>query len=260
MSDGFDFNGHEYWQKRAATFGGSGKRSNYVATVIERIGLPPESSVLDMGCATGTLAIPLALDGRSVLACDFASNMLSRLEELAFERGANVTTKLLDWNEDWEAAGIEENSVDIAIASRSLPTSNPRPYLEKLERAARKRVAVSVSGSSLPARDPKLCAFIGREVPEKRDDVVVLDELAKMGRQPSLSYIPCERPLKSESREWIVYELRKMAGREELSSKEEGLFEEFVDRHVRRVEIDGSQSYRLDYELIVRWALIQWDL
>lgn len=90
-----------------------------------------------MGCATGTLAVPLARAGHRVHGCDFAEAMLAILDERAAAENLPITSHLLAWEDDWEEAGLGENSVDVAFASRSLMSGDVSACVRKLDAAAR---------------------------------------------------------------------------------------------------------------------------
>ena len=60
-----------YWNKRATTFTRDAT-SEYERWLMDLLALTEGEEVLDMGCATGTLAVPLARAGHRVHGCDFA--------------------------------------------------------------------------------------------------------------------------------------------------------------------------------------------
>ena len=60
-----------YWNKRAATFTRFAT-GEYERWLMDLLALTEGEEVLDMGCATGTLAVPLARAGHRVHGCDFA--------------------------------------------------------------------------------------------------------------------------------------------------------------------------------------------
>ena len=128
-----------YWNKRAATFTRDAT-SDYEHWLLDLLALEAGDEVLDMGCATGTLAVPLARAGHRVHGCDFAEAMLAILDERAAAEHLPITSHLLAWEDDWEAAGLGTDSVDVAFASRSLmaeavgpssPSSTLRPGPER---------------------------------------------------------------------------------------------------------------------------------
>ena len=60
-----------YWNKRAATFTRFAT-GEYERWLMDLLALTEGEEVLDMGCATGTLAVHLARAGHRVHGCDFA--------------------------------------------------------------------------------------------------------------------------------------------------------------------------------------------
>lgn len=255
----------EYWNMRADTFGGmkgmSKATKGYMPRFIEMLDLREGQSVFDMGCANGTLAIPLARAGHFVCARDFSPRMIELLNIHAQAENLPIDAQLMAWEDDWEACGIEENSCDVAVASRSLAVG-PDMLLEaltKLDRVAREKVAVTVSASLAPAYDKRLLEYLGREVPIPRGHVEVIDALATMGRLPTLDYIPFERPMRFDNWDMAVLELRNFAGREEFDVREQELFEVYAREHFKVEEDeDGATVYQLDYKLPVAWAFITW--
>ncbi len=68
--------------------------------------------VLDLACGCGNVAIPAALRGASVIACDLSPELLDAGRRLAAQRGADVT-----WREaDAEALPFEDESFDVVLS------------------------------------------------------------------------------------------------------------------------------------------------
>lgn len=85
-----------YWNKRAATFARDAT-IEYERWLLDLLVLEDGDEVLDMGCATGTLAVPLARAGHRVHGCDFAEAMLAILDERATAENLPITSHLLAW-------------------------------------------------------------------------------------------------------------------------------------------------------------------
>ncbi len=253
----------KYWDLRAATFGkqcgGGSATHHYAEQFLKLLDTSNNSVVLDMGCAAGTLAIPLAKQGCRVIACDFSPKMIEKLEENIAHKDLSVTCKLMSWQDNWAEFGLTENSVDIAVASRSLGFKDVRHLLEKLDSVAREAVAITVSAGSVPAYEPRLMQHLGRELPDEQEIPKLIKMLYEMERFPHLTYIPCERPMRFDDLETARMELARMTGSAPLNNREQELFDQYVEDHFKQEQLDGKTVYQLDYTLIAPWAFIKWS-
>ena len=77
------------WSLRAASWDqhGSAGLGKVTATVLDAAAVQPGELVVDLGCGTGQLSLPLAERGGRVLAVDVSQDMVDRLEEAASGRG-----------------------------------------------------------------------------------------------------------------------------------------------------------------------------
>ena len=251
-----------YWNKRAATFTRSAT-SDYERWLLDLLALEAGDEVLDMGCATGTLAVPLARAGHRVHACDFAEAMLAILDERAAAEKLPITSHLLAWEDDWEAAGLGENSVDVAFASRSLMTEAVAPFIAKLDSAASSRAAVVVPASLPPSSDPRLLTYLGRAAKHPRNPRKVLRALRTLGRVPVTASTTTFRPMRFDSFDEARADLRRLAGHEPLTAREQRLFDAYAAQHVARVDAataseKAGEQWVLDYPLPVTWVFIGW--
>jgi ubiquinone/menaquinone biosynthesis C-methylase UbiE len=185
--------GVKCWNERAEDYLHQAGTSSYASDFIVYLALQPARSILDVGCGGGTLALPLARAGHELFAVDFSPKMLEVLEYRAREEGlGNLRTALLDFNapwEEWEAVGAAENSVDIAIASRSTMVDDLDAAFEKLERVAREKVAVTMATEFSPRgakRMGSICEDGSRFVP---DFIFAVNLLLQKRRYPELRFI-----------------------------------------------------------------------
>ena len=248
-----------YWNKRAATFTRDAT-SDYERWLLDLLALEADDEVLDMGCATGTLAVPLARAGHRVHGCDFAEAMLAILDERAAAENLPITSHLLAWEE----AGLGENSVDVAFASRSLMSGDVPACVRKLDATARSRAAVVMPDSLLPSRDPRLLTYLGRSA--RRACIVrdVTRALAALGRIPVFATTRTFRPMRFSSFDEARVDLRRLAGPEPFTAREQRLFDAYAAQHVAREDLTGpsevaEEHWVLDYRLPVTWAFIGWS-
>ena len=251
-----------YWNKRAATFTRNAT-SDYERWLLDLLTLKSGETILDMGCATGTLAVPLARAGHRVHGCDFAEAMLAILDERAAADKLPVTSHLLAWEDDWEEAGLGENSVDVAFASRSLMSGDVSACVRKLDAAARSRAAVVVPDNLLPSRDPRLLTYLGRSTRRPRVVRDVTHMLTSLGRIPTFATTQTFRPMRFSSFDEARADLRRLAGPKPFTAREQRLFDAYAAQHfVREAPADPSEAteghWVLNYPLPVTWVFIGW--
>ena len=183
------------WDEKAKTFPVKhGDQSGYVERFLSLASIDRGESVLDMGCGTGALATPLAQSGCKVIACDFSRGMLDKMLADQADLGVKgVDARLLSWSDDWDAQGLGENCVDVAIASRSIATSDLRESLMRLDRVARRRVCVTLPCGPSPRSDDRILEAAGFDPRVGRDFVYAFNILIACGITPEVAYIPNTR-------------------------------------------------------------------
>lgn len=246
----------QYWNAKAKEFSLKAGTSSYACDFIERAQIEDGESVLDMGCGSGALAIPLALAGHEVFACDFSSAMLSVLREAAQKNGVDerIHTRLLSWDDDWEASDVPV--CDVAIASRSMAADDLWGAIEKLDAHARRRVCATMSASLSPRIDRVLQKAIGRLDLSQPEFVYTMNMLWVMGKLPELSYIFSERKDLFESVDAAV---AKHAEILEANAKETERLRAYAVEHLHAVETDEGPRWEFDHKRTMDWAFIAWN-
>lgn len=183
-----------YWDKRAATFTTKDAPNPYVERFLELAGIRDGETVFDMGCGTGALSVPLGKRGNKVVAADFSRGMLDRLQETLDREGVRtVFPKQMSWSDDWPALGVRPGMVDVAVASRSVATSDLRDSLLRLTDVARRRVCVTLATGSSPRTDERILNAIGLSSVLGRDYLYAFNILANEGLRPEVAYIDSAR-------------------------------------------------------------------
>jgi SAM-dependent methyltransferase len=240
----------DFWDKRAPSFARNASKSDYINKLFKFIEVKLNWTVLDVGCAAGTLAIPLAGKVKAITGMDISSAMLEMLEERAVQSGIkNIRTLCGRWEDDWDSIGVGEH--DVAIASRSLITLDFRSALEKLNKAARRRVYISTIVGDGPL-DRRIFDALGRELNAGPDYIYIYNLLYGMGINASVDFISYEERNSYESPEEAFRILKCRF--ENMSFHEENILREYLDKHL----ICRGDKWQMSYLREIKWALIWW--
>jgi SAM-dependent methyltransferase len=184
---GHRWDGRAFWNARAPSFANHARESGYCDEVMAILQPCPDWTVLDVGCAAGTLAVPLASKVRAVTGMDISDVMLELLEQRCRELGiGNVRPLLAGWDDDWQAAGVVPH--DLVLASRSLFPADLGAAVAKLNAFARKRVMV-VSLVADGPYDRGVFEAVGRPLYRGPDFRFVTNYLAQIGIFANVGFI-----------------------------------------------------------------------
>lgn len=264
----------EYWDKRAKTFSTKDAPNAYVERFLELACIEPGETVFDMGCGTGALSLPLGAEGHEVIAADFSQGMLAAMDAELREKGiTTVTSKLMSWEDDWEAHGVHKNTADVAIASRSIAVSDMKAALMRLTAVARRRVCITLSTGSSPRMDERILADIGVKNEFGNDFLYAFNILVNEGIMPEVAYIKSTRTDTFDSVEEAYEDFSRMT-LDALADKESPeaaaalkRLREWTDEHLIANPDAGApdkkgvpqKDFKLDYQRVVRWAFLAWD-
>ncbi len=242
----------EFWDRRAPEFCRRQRDKNdYESDFLQLMRLKPEWSVLDVGCGSGTLAIPLAQQVKAVTALDFSSEMLKMVAQRCCDLGlTNIRPVHGRWEDDWTQLGIATH--DVAISSRSLSVSDLRSALIKLDQAARQQVYLSAVVGDGPF-DRRIYTVLQRPLQHGPDYLHIYHTLHELGIYANISFIVNQVWKSYESVAEAVESTRWMVP--DLTAAEQTRLEDFFAR-----ELEPWQGkWRLPQPRTIRWAVIYWD-
>jgi 2-polyprenyl-3-methyl-5-hydroxy-6-metoxy-1,4-benzoquinol methylase len=107
------------WSGRVASWDqhGSAALTAVTAAVLEAADVKPDAQIVDLGCGTGQISLPLATRGARVLAVDVSPAMVRRLESQARSQGAETLDGLVM---PIEELVLPAQSVDLVVSSYAL--------------------------------------------------------------------------------------------------------------------------------------------
>lgn len=240
-----------FWDKRAPSFAKAVSETDYADQFLAIMKPDADWTVLDMGCGSGTLAVPLARLVSSVTAVDFSGEMLAVVRKRCeAEDIRNITTIQGRWEDDWEKLGID--ACDMAIASRSMAVEDLQTSILKLNAVARKRVCIVTVVGDGP-HDRRLFDAVGRPLNIGPDYIYNYNMLYQMGICANVAFIEEIRNRTYNNPEEAVESMHWMF--DELNSREEEKLTAFIKKHL----VFRSGSWRLSYEKRIRWAVMWWE-
>ena len=180
--------GPTFWDGRAERYAervaGTAARDPFVRQARRHIGA--RTVVVDVGAGTGRFTLALAPRAREVVAVDASEGMLAVLRREADRDGVtNIRTEAARW-EDTDGVGG-----DLVICSYVLPlVEDVRPFLRKLDRAARRRVMVYLGAASPDLLlDPMWRHFHGAPRAPSPTYLDAVDVLSTLGITPDVQIV-----------------------------------------------------------------------
>ncbi|MBE2894063.1 class I SAM-dependent methyltransferase [Spirabiliibacterium falconis] len=231
------------WDKKALISGQNMLKGNYPTDFLSRVDFSGCQSALDFGCGPGTLSLLAAPYLHEVVACDYAPNMLTFLNDNAHRQGINnIRTLQLAYEDDWDAVP----ECDLVFASRCLELDDIQMGLKKLISKAKQRVYLTYKvGRSFLSDD--IDDLIERPIVPKPDYIYVINILYQLGIHPKVDYIECEdKRFMAESADELLERVRWSLG--ELSCVDEQKIRTYF-------QTDFQHTQR-----IIKWAFISFDV
>lgn len=234
----------ELWDKKASYMDKRVKKSIYNDAFLSKIDLTDCQSMLDFGCGTGNISIPLAHKLKEIYAIDYSVGMLEKYLANAKEKKLeNVIYYEKSWDDNWEHIP----KCDIVLASRSINgISNIKDILLKLDSFAKKRVYLTYK-TYFGFFDTKLYEALKRVKAPAPDYIYLVNILYSLGIYAKVDFIPVETKNQKNTtfdkfKDMVLWELGEL-NKDELT-KLQIYF---------KSEIEGKE------DKYAHWALISWD-
>lgn len=173
------------WDERAQVLYDQPLESAYTRAFIQRMDFTGASTLLDVGCGAGNIAVQVARRLDAVYGMDYSPVMLDVLAHHARAcRLDNVHAVQASWDSSWDSVP----RCDIVVASRSTLVDDMGDALSRLHDHARLRVYITYPVSGLLAQPHHDAAAGGRAVGQP-SYLYILNILQSRGIDASLNYI-----------------------------------------------------------------------
>ena len=179
------------WDKIAAEYGKWLENDDYPDVLLDQMRISSDDTVLDIGCAEGTITRKIAKKSKSVTGIDKSELMLNELNKKAKEDNiSNVETIKKDINDlTYESIG----DYDIVLASRCLNgIFNIKDILLTLNEIANKYVYITVFGSSTHKYKKEKAEIAGKPFKAGTDYMVLVMILKTLGIEANVLQLECE--------------------------------------------------------------------
>jgi ubiquinone/menaquinone biosynthesis C-methylase UbiE len=245
--------GIEDWDERARGFHEWVKANDYAEQFLNRIKVDANSTVLDVGCGPGNLAIPLAKRVKSVTALDISKEMLDYVRKDADKEGLGNIKCV---NKGWEdvVTGEDVEICDVAIASRSLVWFDLKESLSKIDRVSRQRVYLTRPvTTNLRHLYEGAYKAIGREYKSGPDYIYVYNLLYQMGTYANVEIFESKSRMCYPSLDKAVEDWRWKIGK--LKPDEEERLRAYLMEQLE----ERNGTFELKTQSKWKWALIWWE-
>lgn len=241
----------QFWNRRAPEFTRHATKSDYIGQFMRILDPKPHWSVLDVGCAAGTLAVPLAGSVKSITAVDASETMIELLDGRCREKSiTNIRCVKGRWEDDWDELAIGVH--DVAIGSRSLLVQDLRASIAKLDAHAREKVFISTLVGDGP-HNRRIIEAAGRRFHAGADYIYVANLLYQMGIYANMTFTVTEEEKSFASVDDAVQGLRWMLYG--MTPEEEAKLREFLPGYLVR----SDDRLRFPGPRLVRWAVFWWE-
>jgi SAM-dependent methyltransferase len=224
----------------------------YPSKLLERILIKPEWSVLDIGCGTGAISIPVAKKAKSVTAIDISTQMLKILKADAEKNHlANLQQMHINW--DNVTVGTDIQPHDVVIMSRSLGRMmNLYESLMKVNQAASRYAYLTAWGGGERKINRGIMEALGQEYHDSPDYLYVFNILAQMGINPNVEQMRCSSKVVYPSINEALYNYQILL---HLSSSQLKVAQAFLEEYL--VKRDDGLFEIPDNKPV--WSLIWWE-
>ena len=161
------------WSGRVASWDqhGSAGLGQVTAAVLDVAGVTPDAEVVDLGCGTGQISLPLAERGARVLAVDVSPAMIRQLQARASRAGVTGLEGLAMPIED---LSLPEGSVDLVVSSYAL---------HHLRDADKARLVSAAFGWLRPGGRLVIADMMFGRGGSARDRVIIRSKLSALARK-----------------------------------------------------------------------------
>lgn len=186
-----NFKKEKNWDDIAKDYGKWLEHDDYPDVLIGEMKLSKEDTVLDIGCAEGTISRKIAKKVKSLTGLDKSKLMLEELNKKAKIDNLNNINTIQMNIEDMDPEKL--GNYDIVLASRCLNgISEIKECILKLNQIANKYVYITVFGSSTHKYKKEKAKIAGKEFKAGTDYIILVLLLKSLGIEANVIQLDCK--------------------------------------------------------------------
>jgi len=179
------------WNKAAKSFSKSTKQNEYMENLLYKMKLSKKDSVLDLGCGSGSITVPIAKKSSYITAIDSSEKMLELLKEKC-EKEEIANVDIIHGNLE-EITVDDVGNHDIVLFSRSFNGIwSVKQTIANINEIANKYVYITLFGPNSWKFQKEFYESIGREYPEFASYHYLINILIEMEIYPNVENLEIE--------------------------------------------------------------------
>jgi protein-L-isoaspartate O-methyltransferase len=168
----------EFWAKKAQIYdNGDYNEEKRLARMVSILNITKDMTVIDVGCGTGRMTVPLAKISKRVTAFDHSAPMLDKVRERAEREGVdNIDYVLMRWEDAIPGENLGRH--DIVLSSHAMTFADVKTALLKMHDVATRAAFINWwAGPNAMGREQIWKEFFGEEYKGPPDYMYLLNIL-----------------------------------------------------------------------------------
>ncbi len=229
-------------------------KNSYINQLIKKLEVNSNDTILDIGCASGGISIPIAPKVKSVTGIDISGKMIAFFEKNITEYSLdNINTIIGQWEDVATQASFPKH--DIVIASRCLSGPELKEKLKKINKIASKKVYFTWI-TEISSLQKSVYQILNRKFKQEPEYIYIFNLLYSMNINPKIDFIYCQNQESFANIEDAIERYQWILG--DVAQKEKEKLKNYFDKVYLKKE-DGSIISPPSIESKWEWVVFSWE-
>jgi cyclopropane fatty-acyl-phospholipid synthase-like methyltransferase/predicted regulator of amino acid metabolism with ACT domain len=230
-------------------------KNSYINQLIKKLEVNAHDTVLDIGCASGGVSIPLASKVKSVTGIDISGKMIAFFKKNISEYSLdNINAIIGQWEDVATQTSFPKH--DIVIASRCLSGPELKEKLKKINKIASKKVYFTWI-TEISSLQKSVYQILNRKFKQEPEYIYIFNLLYSMNINPKIDFIYCQNQESFASIDDAIERYQWILG--DVTQKEKEKLKNYFDKVYLKKE-DGSIISPPNIESKWEWVVFSWEI